>query len=75
MSLAAYATRQALGPYFPLDTVAQVVIHASLSLGVALLVGYYLLRWLEVREFFELRDAIHARFKKREVLQPEVERL
>ena len=75
MSLAAYATRQALGPYFPLDTVAQVVIHASLSLGVALLVGYYLLRWLEVREFFEFRDAIHARFKKREVLQPEVERL
>jgi putative peptidoglycan lipid II flippase len=75
MSVGAYATRQALGPYFSLDTVAQLLIHGTLSMGVALLIGYYLFEQLQVQEFSEVKNAIRARISGKDVLQPEVEHL
>jgi putative peptidoglycan lipid II flippase len=75
MALAGYVTLSFFADTFPLETTLAVFVHAFLAGVVALAVGITLAERMALVEYQEIKNALMARFFRREVLQPETEHL
>lgn len=62
-------------PFFPLETLLQVVLHAGISAIIGIAAALGILVWLENAEVLDMRRAVRSRWVGRAVTSPEAEHL
>ena len=75
MSGAAFIALRVLNIFVHLDTFIGVAVQGGGSFLFAAGVGIFLFWVFNVREFIEIRNALHSRFLQKEVLQPDTEHI
>jgi len=62
-------------PFFPLETLLQVILHAGISATVGIAAALGILVWLENEEVLDMQRALRSRWGGRIVTSPEAEHL
>lgn len=75
MGFVAYGALRIMDHFVKLDTFFGVVFEGGVAGALAVAVGIALFWILGVPEFVEIRDALKARFSRKDILQPETEHL
>lgn len=75
MGFVAYGTLRIMDHFVKLDTFFGVVFEGGVAGAFAIAVGVAFFWVLGVPEFVEIRDALKARFSRKDILQPETEHL
>jgi len=75
MGFVAYGVLRIADNFIKLDTFFGVVFEGGIAGALAIAVGIALFWILGVPEFIEIRDALKARFSRKDIFQPETEHL